>query len=414
MKVRDAIGGALLLGLLACADARGGWQEVAPMPAPRWFHVAGVGGDGRIYAFGGYVWDEQARPRRQYGKGERSLVIYDPRRDEWVTGPPVPPFQFTIRYRAGEKKADGRVLHYEVDDIMSREVPHEIPCGGAGLAGRLYWFGGRGVVFFDPAAGAWDQPMGPTWHQTTRTTSGPTYLYSRKVAATATDRAGRLYLIGGIGLPMGDRSPKRRSRVLREVEVYDPAAHRWEEIAPMQQGRQHFSAAFGAEGRLYVFGGYGHTGMSTQEPGESYEEFIARSDREMGTAMLDSVEAWDPTTNEWSPRASMPVAIEASRAALGADGRIYVVGGSRSVSRVKGERIVQVYDPRTDSWSMGPKLRVERQGHAMVATPDGRIWVIGGTNRHNVFHPRMIVGGEPGSRGGPLASVEVLDTRPRP
>jgi N-acetylneuraminic acid mutarotase len=229
------------------------------------------------------------------------------------------------------------------------------------------------------------------------------------LAASATDREGRLYLLGGIGFPIRTREKRR---LLREAEVYDPEAHRWAEIAPMQQGRQHFAAAFGADGRLYVFGGYGHTGVWTEEPGETYEEYIARSDREIRTSMLDSVEAWDPATNEWTPRAPMPVAIEASRAALGADGRIYVVGGNRSVSNPRGERIVQVYDPRTDSWSMGPKLRTARQGHAVVATPDGRIWAIGGTNRHAVFHPRMIVGGEPAVRGDVLSSVEVLDTRP--
>ena len=219
--------------------------------------------------------------------------------------------------------------------------------------------------------------------------------------------------MGGLGHPL--EATEDRYQLLRSVEVYDPATNMWSEIAPMARGRQLFAAAFGPEGRLYAFGGYGHEGVVDPEPNESDAELAERVEeaRRLSRQALDAVEAWDPEMNTWTPRAPMPVGVEGMGAALGADGRLYVVGGTQTYANPKAERLVQGYDPATDRWSEGPPLRTERQGHAVVATPDGRIWAIGGTNAHAVFHPRMIVGGPSGERGEPLASVEVLETRGR-
>jgi hypothetical protein len=47
-----------------------------------------------------------------------------------------------------------------------------------------------------------------------------------------------------------------------------------------------------------------------------------------------------------------------------------------------------------------------------VATPEGKIYVIGGTNGFVIPSiSSMLFGGEPNSKGGPLDNVEVLDTR---
>ncbi len=400
--------------LASCALAEAEWREVAPLPEPRWFHGAGLGSDGNIYAFGGYVFDQKAR-RQEYGTKAFSLVVYDPAADVWRRGPVVPPHRVRIKRFAGHTDIHGNHTRVPVEELgEGRAVPYELPMGGADQRGRIHWFGRVGPVVFDPAKGAWDQPPPPTWHQSERRYEGPAPEYAHVNAATAVDPDGKFYLLGGLGGRIAEGGPQPYD-LLTSLDIYDPATNTWSVASSMREGRQLFATTFGPDGRLYAFGGYGHTGSITMQPGESEASFEARG-AEMegkGRQALASVEAYDPETNTWQRRTPMPVGLEGMRAALGVDGRIYVVGGTRSYSNPDPQKDVYIYDPGTDSWSEGPPLHTARQGHTLVATPEGRIFAVGGTNGHSVFHPRMIVGGASSKRGGPVASVEVLDTAPR-
>ncbi len=71
------------------------------------------------------------------------------------------------------------------------------------------------------------------------------------------------------------------------------------------------------------------------------------------------------------------------------DGRMLVVGG---LSTNGPTRTTEVYDPDTDSWTLGPNMTVARVGHTATLLQDGTV---------------LIVGGETGS--GTVASAEVLD-----
>jgi hypothetical protein len=59
---------------------------------------------------------------------------------------------------------------------------------------------------------------------------------------------------------------------------------------------------------------------------------------------------------------------------------MYVIGG---VESYKGPplKTVLVYTPKTDSWMEGPDMNVRRVNLAAVATVDGKIYAIGGTDR---------------------------------
>jgi hypothetical protein len=106
----------------------------------------------------------------------------------------------------------------------------------------------------------------------------------------------------------------------------------------------------------------------------------------------------------------MPTPRQLLAAALGADGKIYVIGGSKDYGS-PGVDLVEIYDPSTDQWSEGPFLHIARYGHAAATTPDGRIWVIGGMGTSaGALNPLRLIPSEE-TRGGPLASVEVLETR---
>ena len=43
------------VALFGCSSTQAGWQKVAPLPEPRWFHASGAVQDGRVAVFGGYV-----------------------------------------------------------------------------------------------------------------------------------------------------------------------------------------------------------------------------------------------------------------------------------------------------------------------------------------------------------------------
>jgi N-acetylneuraminic acid mutarotase len=61
------------------------------------------------------------------------------------------------------------------------------------------------------------------------------------------------------------------------------------------------------------------------------------------------------------------------------DGRVLVVGGA--IGGWQGPSLVstEIYDPRSQSWQVGPTLNFPRQAHTATVLPDGRIFVTGGT-----------------------------------
>jgi len=399
------------VAIFGCSITQTGWHKLAPMPEPRWFHVAAVGGDGRIYAYGGYV-EPDPKKSREYGLGQYSLVIYDPRTNTWQRGPEAPEFRYKKVINAYYSSPTEHFTKQEQFEDTTR-LPHEMPTGSANSEGRVFWFSSQGPVLFDPKRQVWDQTAFPTVYQEERRLEGmPIYIY-RVTNAIATASDGCIYLVGGAGRRSDeDDSPLY---LLSSLEIFNPKTNKWTLGAPMHQGRQIFPATFAPDGKMYVFGGFGHLGLIDQKPGESNQAYEKRSKEmdEMARQVLSSVEAYDPKTNTWTPRAPMPVGVEGAGAALGADGKIYVVGGTRSYSSPLPLKLVQVYDPVQDKWSKGPALKTRRQGLAVVATPDGRIYAIGGTSHYSAYHPRMLLGGEPAAMGGPLASVEVLETAPK-
>jgi len=115
----------------------------------------------------------------------------------------------------------------------------------------------------------------------------------------------------------------------------------------------------------------------------------------------------------WFEKAAMPLArTEAAVAILGS--RIYAIGGFGPQS---DQRAVQVYDVKTDTWSLGPPLPAG-VNHAGAVGLHGKLYVIGGflenggaTDACYLFDPTSGVwrriASLPSARGSP--SVAVLD-----
>jgi N-acetylneuraminic acid mutarotase len=91
------------------------------------------------------------------------------------------------------------------------------------------------------------------------------------------------------------------------------------------------------------------------------------------------VEAYDPATDQWQKRKSMPIGIHAMQTAV-LNGQIYIVGGVRYDDKVYGDAIdsVERYDPATDTWTYLKPMGTAQGG--LLVTLGGQFYILGGGN----------------------------------
>ncbi|MDF0652827.1 MAG: kelch repeat-containing protein [Nitrospira sp.] len=183
-----------------------------------------------------------------------------------------------------------------------------------------------------------------TWHA-----AAPIPTKRTEAAAAALD--GRIYVVGGFEKPsLGN---VLNLAITPSVEVYDPATDRWASKAPMPVGLHHVGIGV-VDRRLYVIGGYRKSGFTVWNP-------------------VATVYAYDPATDRWTERASMPTA----RGALSVteyEGKLYAIGG---YDRKANNAQVEVYDPILNTWTTGASLPTPRD-HLAAATVAGKIYALGG------------------------------------
>jgi len=161
----------------------------------------------------------------------------------------------------------------------------------------------------------------------------------------APDRKGLAYALGGLD---------DTGQPLSSAERYDPDADSWAAIAPLPTALYHFPAVFDRTNYIYTFGGWTSTAPGTE------------------TA---SVLRYSVNADTWTEMAPMPIAVAGSAAALGVDGRIYVVGG---VSGGVTTNAVQVYNPAANSWVLSTPLPEGLSASAINVDSLGRLTLMGG------------------------------------
>lgn len=170
---------------------------------------------------------------------------------------------------------------------------------------------------------------------------------------TATSlRDGRVLITGGFGA---------ENAVLAHAEVFDPATNRFTAIAPMRQARAGHAAVRLADGRVLLAGGVGPS-----------------------WTFLDAAEVFDPSTGGFTPVRPMTVARESHVAVLLNDGRVLVVGGHRGRrSAIELFASAELYDPATDRFTATGSMRVRRHKHDAALLADGRVLVLGGSDERD-------------------------------
>jgi len=184
--------------------------------------------------------------------------------------------------------------------------------------------------------------------------------------AAAAESRGKIYLFGGAG-QLEPRGPNQIP--LNNAWEYDPANDSWKALAPMPTARM---APVAAEvgGKLYVIGGVSvHPGAKLVSLG-----------RTVPHRSLNTNELYDPETNKWETRMTLPTARNHAAAGV-VGGKIYVIGGrlaSANVSSGSNTDVVEVYDPAADTWgAAGLRMPTARSGMGW-ATYKGRIYIAGG------------------------------------
>ena len=130
---------------------------------------------------------------------------------------------------------------------------------------------------------------------------------------------GKIYVLGGkIYNDEGYQAATDR------VDVYDPAADSWQQMAAMPTARERNAAAV-VSGKIYVSGGVNTSG----EPSDAFE-------------------AYDPATNTWATLASLSE-VRVDHASAAFNGKLYVFGGyAPGADRMD---LVEVYSPASNSWA---------------------------------------------------------------
>jgi N-acetylneuraminic acid mutarotase len=258
------------------------------------------------------------------------LLAQEPR-GRWTTAPPL---------ARGWEEVMGAAVRGKVYVFEGLEA---FPRGYSGMATLPVWRPYGGLEVFDPATGQWAP-------------RSPMPIPAHHVAVAVHDD--KLYVFGGfVGAePLGGWSS------VANVFAYDPATDRWSPWTPMPTPR---GGAHAAEvgGRIFVIGGYTTS---------AHPRGAAGSD-------MGSTEAYDPASDTWTIRQSMPT--PRNHHATGAIGdKVYVAGGrigAPFAGAASHLNLTEEYDPARNLWSRKAAMPTARSGLG-YGVWNGRLFVFGG------------------------------------
>lgn len=194
--------------------------------------------------------------------------------------------------------------------------------------------------------------------------------------------------------------------------AYAPSNDSWESKAPMQQARYGLGVAV-INNKIFAIGGQTgnpDAGYSLLNINEEYDpktnQWIFKASMptprthfaiaafqnniyciggETNNGVTGVNEVYNPVKNTWETKTSLPnprYGVEASVV----DGQIYLIGG--------GSNITDVYDPATDSWTTKAPIPIipsmDRGWSCALVAIDGKIHVIGASpfsNSHQIYNP---------------------------
>lgn len=224
--------------------------------------------------------------------------------------------------------ADGRVLA-----VGGEELPESGPVVSSSAAGDI----------FDPTFGAW------------RATSS--------MSAERGDPIGVELATGSVLIVGGLRKESQAATLQVSAELFDPVSETWTSAATPAESHAVGTATTLLDDRVLLVGGYAND-ADVYGIGEA----------------SSTVEAYNPSTDDWQLLAPLPEARLGHAAALTPDGRVLVVGGN-TVGRLNGPDLLATafaYDPSLDQWSTLPPMVRGRWQPAIAMLSADEVLVVGG------------------------------------
>ena len=288
--------------------------------------------------------------------------------DFWVERAPMPDSHIFLEAVTMEGKifvigsnytvtSNSNYMYDPLIDTWISKTPMNLYRGNFAVAtvqGKIYVMGGfiGTSPQFVPTATAANEMYDPA----TDTWANKTSLPAAEGFLQAVTVNGKIYVMGGAAYNGKDYDINGTN------EVYDPVSASWQSLAPMPTPVFNFAmTAVGS--KIYVMGG--------QLNGPTYHS--------------NQTQIYDTQTNTWTFGQPMPITTF-SAAAVATSGvlapvRIYYIGGTDETTWAHtntGPCPTQIYDPQTDSWSLGTSVPTPRASGFTLAVVNDTIYAIGG------------------------------------
>ncbi len=386
-------------------------SEMLPMFLPRTHHTATLLPGGQVLMAGGEDQDTKFSNCELYvpvpggwtGAKTISSKSYSPTatalRDGrmLVVGGIVPPASFlkyadlydpiTGNWTPAQDMNQPRVLH-----TATLLTNGKVLVAGGQTTNNVYL---RTAELYDPDTNSWT-PTG-------------SMLYKRAYHTATLLPGGQVMVTGGID-PNGS--------VMDSVEIYDPNSGTWSETDPLVYKRSNHTATLLLNGDVLVVGGLGNGSyLATAEIYQAathlwVETYNLGAPRAFHTATLLSngavliaggynsvaggivafvgCQLYTPGAG-WAFTGSLIDARGDQTATLMADGRVLVAGGAfyftlpDTTKEMRPVSSSEIYDPASEEWTLAGNLVSPRFYHAAALLLDGRVMVVGGKDRDNVF-----------------------------
>ena len=161
--------------------------------------------------------------------------------------------------------------------------------------------------------------------------------------------------------------------MLSHFAIGDAGANEWRIISELPTQRGEFSTVV-VDGKIYLIGG------------TLFENLRGVERPELGPGIwrgpfgMSLVEVYDPETNTWERLTDMPTVRSSAKVAV-VNGKIYVLAGdvgkdNRHVN-LKTLKVVEMYDPETDTWVRKQDMSRRRMAFG-IGVVAGKIYAIGG------------------------------------
>jgi hypothetical protein len=213
---------------------------------------------------------------------------------------------------------------------------------------------------------------------------------------------GRALLVGGCVLESCEAGPESAT-----VDAYDPRSGRFASAGALLDRRISATVLLLASGEVLIAGGW--TGPQVSALVELWNPATGRSRRgpdlavarsDLAAAVLadgrvllaggfdgrgpaDAVEIFDPASGRLESVGRLEVPRSGAGAARLPDGRVLIVGGGTGAGAGEPTASAEIFDPGSGRSTVTGPLARARYKHATVALSDGRVLVLGGSDRRD-------------------------------